>query len=198
MKIETWLDHEIRFIEIDGEWWAVAKDIADALRYSETTAMTKHMRKKYLMSARLAGMNMKSTLISEHGIYKALMRSQRPEAEQFEDWVLDVLVKLRQQSGLEGFQVSRMLDKEHQKQAMDKISQMNKPQPKHYMKANTIANKAVANKYGLPRAIKKENMTVEMLQDRQPIIEDTAHLMLMKDRFDLDMSISKAIYKKYN
>jgi prophage antirepressor-like protein len=186
MKIETWLDHEIRFIEIDGEWWAVAKDIADALRYSETTAMTKHMRKKYLMSARLAGMNMKSTLISEHGIYKAIMRSQRPEAEQFEDWVLDVLVKLRQQSGLEGFQVFRMLDKEHQKQ------------PKHYMKANTIANKAVANKYGLPRAIKKENMTVEMLQDRQPIIEDIAHLMLMKDRFDLDMSISKAIYKKYN
>jgi hypothetical protein len=26
MKIETWLDHEIRFIEIDGEWRAVAKD----------------------------------------------------------------------------------------------------------------------------------------------------------------------------
>ena len=32
MKIENWCGHEIRFIEIDGEWWAVLKDICDALK----------------------------------------------------------------------------------------------------------------------------------------------------------------------
>lgn len=32
MKIETWCGHDIRFIEINGEWWAILKDICDALQ----------------------------------------------------------------------------------------------------------------------------------------------------------------------
>ena len=32
MKIETWYGHEIRFIEINGEWYAILKDICDALK----------------------------------------------------------------------------------------------------------------------------------------------------------------------
>lgn len=31
MKIENWCGHDIRFIEINGEWWAILKDICDAL-----------------------------------------------------------------------------------------------------------------------------------------------------------------------
>ncbi len=31
-KIENWCGHDIRFVEIDGEWWAILKDICDALR----------------------------------------------------------------------------------------------------------------------------------------------------------------------
>ena len=31
MKTENWNGHEIRFIEIKGEWWAVLKDVCDAL-----------------------------------------------------------------------------------------------------------------------------------------------------------------------
>ena len=30
-KIENWCGHDIRFVEIDGEWWAILKDICDAL-----------------------------------------------------------------------------------------------------------------------------------------------------------------------
>lgn len=32
MKIENWCGYDIRFIEINGEWWAILKDICDALR----------------------------------------------------------------------------------------------------------------------------------------------------------------------
>lgn len=32
MKIENWCGHEIRFVEINGEWWAILKDICDALK----------------------------------------------------------------------------------------------------------------------------------------------------------------------
>ena len=30
-RIETWCGHDIRFVEINGEWWAILKDICDAL-----------------------------------------------------------------------------------------------------------------------------------------------------------------------
>lgn len=32
IKTENWCGYNIRFIEIDGEWWAILKDICDALR----------------------------------------------------------------------------------------------------------------------------------------------------------------------
>lgn len=32
MKTENWCGHEIRFIEINGEWYAILKDICDALK----------------------------------------------------------------------------------------------------------------------------------------------------------------------
>ena len=32
MRIENWCGHEIRFIEINGEWYAILKDICDALK----------------------------------------------------------------------------------------------------------------------------------------------------------------------
>ena len=32
MKIETWYGHEIRFVKINGEWYAILKDICNALK----------------------------------------------------------------------------------------------------------------------------------------------------------------------
>lgn len=32
MKTENWYRHEIRFVEINGEWYAILKDICDALK----------------------------------------------------------------------------------------------------------------------------------------------------------------------
>ena len=31
IKVENWCGYDIRFIEINGEWWAILKDICDAL-----------------------------------------------------------------------------------------------------------------------------------------------------------------------
>lgn len=77
MKTELWNGQPIRFVEIGGEWWAVAKDVADALGYAETRNMTKLVSKRFLMSPILDGMNAKSTLISEFGIYKAVFGSHK-------------------------------------------------------------------------------------------------------------------------
>lgn len=32
MKTENWCGHDIRFVEINDEWWAILKDICDALK----------------------------------------------------------------------------------------------------------------------------------------------------------------------
>ena len=42
-KIEIWNNHPIRFVEHNGEWWAVAKDIAEALDYSSAKDMLRQV-----------------------------------------------------------------------------------------------------------------------------------------------------------
>lgn len=199
-KVENWNGHTIRFVEVSSdEWWGIAKDIADALQYSDTAAMTRHLKSKYLTPVKLAGMNQKFTAISEQGIYKAVTRSQRPEAEEFEDWIFYMVKQLRKASGLEGFQIFRMLDKDHQKQTMLRLrDSLNEPVQVDFIKANTITNKAVSTMYGHPKMLKKEQMTPDMLLRRQPILEDTVALMAVKDKFGLDLSVSEVVYGKYH
>lgn len=198
IKTENWLDYEIRFVEIEGEWWGIAKDIADALGYSETNAMTKHLKSKYFTSAKLAGMNQNHTAISEQGIYKAITRSQRSEAEAFEDWLFEVVKTLRQSSGLEGFQIFKMLDKEHQKETMVKLHEsLLEPTKVNFIKANTIANKAVSSRHGHKKMLKKNQMSPEMLIDREPILNDAVELMITKEKFRLNLSVSEKVYEKY-
>jgi len=137
-------------------------------------------------------------IVNEYGIYETVFESRKPEAKAFKRWVFDMIKTLRKASGLEGFQIFRMLDKEHQKEAMAKLKAgLRQPVRVDFMKANTIANKAVSTRYGHKKMIGKAQMTPEMLVDRQPILEDTVNLMSVRDRFDLRFSVSEAIYKKY-
>lgn len=214
IKVEKWNGHEIRFVWHNGEWWAVAKDVAEALGYRDSERMT-----RYLDDKEKATFNWKKKqtpqlgdsfsdykykaevpIISELGIYEAIFNSRRPEAKEFKAWVKRVLKELREQSGLEGFQVFRMMDKEHQKKAMSMIKETLgvRAERKHYIKANAVANKAVSNKYGFPKSIQKSDMTPEMLKDRQPILEEAAQLTAIKEAFGLDFSVAQAIYKKWS
>jgi len=195
MKTENWNGHEIRFVNINDEWWAVAKDVAEALGYPETNAMTKRLEKSDLMSDKLSGMNMKSVLVNEFGIYDAVFGSHKKEAKEFKRWIFDIIKELRQSTGLEGFQVFRMLDKEHQKLAMQNLKKsLRNPVRVDFIKANVIANKAVSNKHGFPKMIKKAEMTPDMLVERQEILDSTVELMGIKDRYGLKLSVSEEIY----
>lgn len=201
IKIENWNGHNIRFVEVSAdEWWAVAKDVSEALGYSDAAAMTRHLKSKYLTTVNLTVQvqRRKLTIISEQGIYKAVTRSQRPEAEDFEDWIFNMVKSMRKSSGLEGFQIFRMLDKEHQREMMSKLSRsLENPGKPDFIKANTIANKAVSSKYGHPKMLKKEQMTPQMIVERQNILDDTVSLMAVKDKFGLEVSVSEKIYSKY-
>ena len=196
IKTETWAGHKIRFVEKDGEWWAVLADIAAALDLT-AKRINERLPKDVVSNAPLstAGGQQMMLIVNEYGIYEAVFESRKKEAKEFKRWVYEMLKTLRQLSGLEGFQVFRMLDKDHQKEAMAKLNTaLRKPVKVDFIKANTIANKAVSNKYGYPKMVKKEAMSPEMLVDRQPILEDTVNLMGLADKYGLDISVSKAIY----
>ena len=86
--------------DANGEPWFVAKDVADILGYSETAMMTRRLDDDESISAKLAGMNMKSTLINESGLYNAILGSNKPEAKAFKRWVTgEVLPSIRKHGG---------------------------------------------------------------------------------------------------
>lgn len=200
MKIENWNGYNIRFIEKDGEWWAVATDIAKALNFRDAYNTTIKLKDKYKGTAKVSthGGLQEMIVLNEKGIYRLIMRSNKPEAETFQDWIYDIIKTLRQETGLEGFEVFRMLDKEHQKEAMKKLHiGIEEPTKVDYIKANTIANKAVSNKHGCEKLIKKDNMTPQMMKDRASILEDVVELMCINDKYNLGLSVSDRIYEKY-
>ena len=202
-KLEQWNGHGIRFVEHNGEWWAVLADIAKALeleqrfikRRLEDDVFSKHPITDSL------GRQQEMLIVNEFGIYETIFSSRKPEAKAFKVWVFEIIKQLRQQTGLEGFQAFRMLGKQHQKNAMTLLSngfqEVNKEaKPKDMIKANTIANKAISNKYGYPKMVKKSEMTEPMLRDREQVLDETVELMLVKERYGLNFSVANTIYGK--
>ena len=199
--------NEIRFIEKDGEHWAVASDVATILGFRDAFNATKHLPKHVRGTLKGSTTSEKSkarksqnyTVINEKGIYRLVMRSNKPEAEEFQDWIYDLLVELRRATGLEDYQAFRMLDKQKQKEAMNIVKEVHKKDdPVNYIKANMIANKTTSTLYGFKKAIKKGDMTPPMLKARQTILDDVVALTEAKQRFNLDIKVSERIYDKYN
>lgn len=198
MKIENWNGHTIRFVKKDGEWWAVAKDIAKAMSYRDADNALKKMKSKYIGTYKVSTNkgSREVAILNEKGIYRLIMRSNKPEAEEFQDFVYETIKELREAAGYKGFEVFALLDKEHQKEAMRKLRDgLRKPVRVDFIKANTIANKAVSLKYGYPKMIKKADMNPAMLVDREGLLDDTVELMSVNEKHNLGLSVSKEIYK---
>lgn len=192
---------EIRFIEKDGEYWAVATDVAKVLgfrdSYTATRVLPNHVKDTH--KVRTLGGQQTLSIINEKGIYRLVMRSNKTEAEEFQDWICDVLVELRKSTGLKDFEMFRMLDKEKQKEAMDNLKNGIKAiSKKDYYKAQSISNKAVSNVFGFPNMVQKGEMTQEMLELRQQVLSDTVEFMVFVDKYNLPLSVKKHIYDKYN
>ena len=101
-------------------------------------------------------------------------------------------LKKRQTPEYEQF---RVFDKEVQKQQMkllhDRI--LDEGESK-YIKANTIADKAVSNMFGYSKMIKKAEMTAEMLIEREKILNDITSLMIAQSLGVGIDHVSKFIY----
>lgn len=126
MRIETWCGYDIRFVEIDGEWYAILKDICDALDL-RTDSVSQRLDPSMVERVRIDVSDHNSTGISsrarktqdmlavnEIGIYEALFASRRLEARKFRRWSAEVMKKLRSKVGLAGYEVMKMTEPDTQ------------------------------------------------------------------------------------
>lgn len=138
-----WYDDErntvytIRFIKVNDIWYAVLKDVCDAVGLS-TWGVSQRMEPKFLLKRNVpddTSFQMRShskrhtngyvmTLISEQGIYKAFAGGKKLRARKFTDWWTEMVMKLRQSIGLEAFQCFDMMDEKvqnHINEQLDKV-----------------------------------------------------------------------------
>lgn len=91
---------KVRTVNINGGVWFVAKDISDALGYAQTSNMMKRIDNDDFISSVLDGMNAKSNLINESGLYSAIIGSKLESAKKFKKWVTsEVLPTIRKTGG---------------------------------------------------------------------------------------------------
>ena len=90
----------VRTTEIEGEVWFCAKDICDVLEIKNVSDACKKLRDTEQTTIALtdSGSNYshQALFVSESGMYKLILRSRKPQAEAFADWVTsEVLVSIR-------------------------------------------------------------------------------------------------------
>jgi len=92
----------IRVMDIQGEPWFVGKDIAEALGYARPNdALQQHCKGavKYRPLQTKGGLQ-EARIINEPDLFRLIVNSQLPAAEQFEKWVFEeVLPAIRKTGG---------------------------------------------------------------------------------------------------
>lgn len=128
MRIEEWRGYKIRFVEYNGEWYAVLKDLCDALDL-RTFKVSQRLDPRLMEKVKIDVCDIPSKevrsrarntqvmlIVNECGIYEVLFASRKLEARKFRLWAASVLQRLRSAVGLQGYEVMRMTDEDIQDQ----------------------------------------------------------------------------------
>jgi BRO family, N-terminal domain len=89
---------ELRIVMIDDRPWVVASDLCAILELADTrksvaSIKPKHRKKVPVLSK---GGTQQTWVVSESGLYRLILRSNKPDAERFQDWICDeVLPSIR-------------------------------------------------------------------------------------------------------
>ena len=219
MKVEIWNGHAIRFVEQGGSWCAVAADICDALDIDNPSQAVQQIEKR-LREAEIcdvfskyitlpissdnpkARKTQKMLCVSETSLYELIFASRKKEAVSFRHWVVNLLKALREALGYEQYRIMAFAESAaSQRISMDKIKEALNPTGKiPYIKAQTIANKCMANILGERKAIGKGELKErypELIPLRDKVLDSAAELMALNEKYCLGLSVSKAVYEKY-
>ena len=110
MRTENWNGYDIRFVEIDGEWWAVYDDVTKALGMGGY--WNDYISTDDIDTVVIDGKAV--DVINEIAIYGFIAKSNSAKARKFKRWSSNVMKKLRRTVGLESYEVFRMMDEDVQ------------------------------------------------------------------------------------
>ena len=88
----------VRTVLKDGEPWFVAKDVCEILDLTQTAGVLRRIpeKQKGVQQMHTLGGIQNLSIISEAGLYRLVLRSDKPQAEPFIDWVTaEVLPQIR-------------------------------------------------------------------------------------------------------
>ena len=96
--------HQIRTTVIDGEPWFVARDLGEVLGFSNIRVEVSRLDDDERGVSRIVTPSNSGysdvSVISEPGLYKLIMRSNKPEAKQFTRWVTHDVLPSIHKSGM--------------------------------------------------------------------------------------------------
>lgn len=142
MVTREWYDEDnnnvyyIRFVKVNDVWYAVLKDICDALgltaKYVAERIDDEFLLKRVVPSedrsfettSPISGQHRngyKMLLVNEMGIYQCIDGSRKLEARKFRRWYPQMISKLRQGIGLPGFMAMEMMDEKVQKHVDEQL-----------------------------------------------------------------------------
>ncbi len=103
LKIWNYENSKVRTVEINGEIWFVAKDVAAVLNYSNPRdAVSRHVDEedKGVVKHDTLGGVQNLAIINESGVYALIFGSKLPTAKKFKRWVTsEVLPSIRRTGG---------------------------------------------------------------------------------------------------
>ncbi|RQW19871.1 phage antirepressor Ant [Bacillus sp. C1-1] len=98
-KVFNYGSSEVRTIVEGDEIWFVAKDICDQIDVNVTQTRRLNAKQKGLRTIQTLGGMQQMTVVNEAGLYKLVFTSRKEEAEQFTDWIAEVVLPSIRKTG---------------------------------------------------------------------------------------------------
>lgn len=87
-------------VDIDGEPWFVAADVTAVLGLTNMTMALQNINQNEVQNYRVPNTRGRlNKIIDEGGLYKLILRSDKPQARPFQDWVTKVVLPAIRKDG---------------------------------------------------------------------------------------------------
>ena len=167
----------VRATLIEGKVWFVGKDVAEALGYKNTKdAINTHCKKDGVVIHYLTdslGRTQQAKYINQRNVIRLIMRSNLPQAEQFQDWVEDEIIPSVLENGayIDTSRTDALPYIEQQLAEMEKIHEIDE----RYI--NSLRQR-------VSQAVKDRNEAWKVQSDRREIIDEMQKFinMLIEDK----------------
>ncbi len=92
---------EIRTVNIDGDVWFILKDLMEVLGLSHVTNLMKRLNEKGCNKITVLTTGGKQSVwaVNESNMYKCILKSNKPEALEFENWITEEVLPMIRRTG---------------------------------------------------------------------------------------------------